>query len=478
MKRRGMYISRQLSFKSASFTTDVVDLSPSQRALYDNTARFWLELKAAFDLAADKLRVRTREEIVDGKKLSHPGKVATSQFWGCHQRFFRQMCMAIKIPRAVEIAKEALAEGKCVVIGLQTTGEARLDDALNAGANLDQFEGMKEMIRMLIRRLPTGDYIGAYPEDEDGEDVVGASGSGETTDDEEEQQRFLAEMIETDEEGGSDDGDSEDEMNVDGVGRVALPDELSRVDTARLRTLLRAANVPDQQCTSRRQLLRRLRHVERRAYDGHGPSVSRLISEQLGSIDVKPAMGDDTAPRAAKLQKTAAGGKAVGGKAAVERAGGGGMLLGAGRERRASTANQSACAGDAPGSSGVTGKALPKRRSRVGRGVDDSDVDSLLDDGGDGDDGDNLSMWQHEDPNVIRNLKRIRRQLLRKLEKLKLPENPLDELLHALGGPEAVSEMTGRKGRLVLGVGGQKVYQRRKEGLMDADGKKVLRCMW
>ena len=54
--------------------------------------------------------------------------------WGCHQRFFRQLCMAMKLPRLVEIAKEALADNKCVVIGLQTTGEARLTEAVRCAS--------------------------------------------------------------------------------------------------------------------------------------------------------------------------------------------------------------------------------------------------------------------------------------------------------------------------------------------------------
>ena len=37
------------------------------------------------------------------------------------------MCLGAKVPAAIEVAKKALAEGKCVVIGLQSTGESRSD---------------------------------------------------------------------------------------------------------------------------------------------------------------------------------------------------------------------------------------------------------------------------------------------------------------------------------------------------------------
>jgi hypothetical protein len=46
------------------------------------------------------------------------------------QRFFRHMCMSAKVPAVARLAKEALAENKCVVIGLQSTGEARTEEAV------------------------------------------------------------------------------------------------------------------------------------------------------------------------------------------------------------------------------------------------------------------------------------------------------------------------------------------------------------
>jgi hypothetical protein len=38
--------------------------------------------------------------------------------------------MSAKVPAVVKLAKEALAENKCVVIGLQSTGEARTEEAV------------------------------------------------------------------------------------------------------------------------------------------------------------------------------------------------------------------------------------------------------------------------------------------------------------------------------------------------------------
>jgi hypothetical protein len=47
------------------------------------------------------------------------------------QRFFRHLCMSAKVPSAVRLVKQALREDKCVVIGLQSTGEARTEDAVS-----------------------------------------------------------------------------------------------------------------------------------------------------------------------------------------------------------------------------------------------------------------------------------------------------------------------------------------------------------
>ena len=87
-----------------------------------------------------------------GRSLAkgHPSATVMTHYWGCHQRFFRQLCMAIKIDRTVELAKTALAENKCVVIGLQSTGESRLNDAVSSEEDLDEFCGMRE-VRVRVR---------------------------------------------------------------------------------------------------------------------------------------------------------------------------------------------------------------------------------------------------------------------------------------------------------------------------------------
>ena len=57
-------------------------------------------------------------------------KTMWGQFWAAHQRFFKYMCIAAKVPETIRHARQCLTEGKCVVIGLQSTGEARTMEQL------------------------------------------------------------------------------------------------------------------------------------------------------------------------------------------------------------------------------------------------------------------------------------------------------------------------------------------------------------
>ena len=63
----------------------------------------------------------------DEKPLRLRGKKGAKNFvltyfWGAHQRFFRDFCIACKVPAAIKAAKTALENGMSVVIGLQSTG--------------------------------------------------------------------------------------------------------------------------------------------------------------------------------------------------------------------------------------------------------------------------------------------------------------------------------------------------------------------
>ncbi|XP_063926322.1 protein strawberry notch isoform X2 [Zophobas morio] len=114
MKLRGMYIARQLSFHGVAFKIEEVPLSKDFEKTYDASVRLWVEAMQKFHEAA---------ELVDAENRMR--KTMWGQFWSAHQRFFKYLCIAAKVPHAVAVAHEAIKCGKCVVIGLQSTGEAR-----------------------------------------------------------------------------------------------------------------------------------------------------------------------------------------------------------------------------------------------------------------------------------------------------------------------------------------------------------------
>ncbi|RZC32135.1 protein strawberry notch [Asbolus verrucosus] len=114
MKLRGMYIARQLSFHGVAFKIEEVPLSKDFERAYDASVKLWVEAMQKFHEAA---------ELVDAENRMR--KTMWGQFWSAHQRFFKYLCIAAKVPHAVAVAHEAIKCGKCVVIGLQSTGEAR-----------------------------------------------------------------------------------------------------------------------------------------------------------------------------------------------------------------------------------------------------------------------------------------------------------------------------------------------------------------
>ncbi|KFQ48962.1 Protein strawberry notch 2, partial [Nestor notabilis] len=118
MKVSGMYIARQLSFTGVTFRIEEIPLDQQYKIVYDKAAKLWAEALMVFQHAADWIGLESRKSL-------------WGQFWSAHQRFFKYLCIAAKVRRLVELAKEELAKDKCIVIGLQSTGEARTREVLD-----------------------------------------------------------------------------------------------------------------------------------------------------------------------------------------------------------------------------------------------------------------------------------------------------------------------------------------------------------
>uniref|UniRef100_R7W7P3 Uncharacterized protein n=1 Tax=Aegilops tauschii TaxID=37682 RepID=R7W7P3_AEGTA len=108
MKARGMYVCRTLSYKGADFDTVEAPLEERMTNMYGKAAEFWADL---------------RLELLSAGEISGEEKGVSNQiwrlYWSSHQRFFRHMCMSAKVPAVVKLAKEALAENKCVGVEME-----------------------------------------------------------------------------------------------------------------------------------------------------------------------------------------------------------------------------------------------------------------------------------------------------------------------------------------------------------------------
>uniref|UniRef100_A0A671NFM9 Protein strawberry notch homolog 1 n=1 Tax=Sinocyclocheilus anshuiensis TaxID=1608454 RepID=A0A671NFM9_9TELE len=143
MKLRGMYIARQLSFTGVTFKIEEVPLTQDYIKMYNKAVRLWVSAREKFQQAANLMDAEQRMK-----------KSMWGQFWSAHQRFFKYLCIASKVRRVVQLAREEVKNGKCVVIGLQSTGEARTLEALEeGGGELNDFVSTaKGVLQSLVEK--------------------------------------------------------------------------------------------------------------------------------------------------------------------------------------------------------------------------------------------------------------------------------------------------------------------------------------
>ncbi len=110
LKGIGAQVSRNVGFEGAEFETLVAEIDAPSARVYRSASVLWRDLM-------------TTKLAQVGGSLSREEAAA---YWSAHLRFFRQLVVCLKLPALVVRARRALAEGHCVVVGLQTTGEASL----------------------------------------------------------------------------------------------------------------------------------------------------------------------------------------------------------------------------------------------------------------------------------------------------------------------------------------------------------------
>lgn len=148
MKQRGTYIARQLSFQGVSFKIAEVNISDRFVKLYNDCVRLWVKTREYFQEAL---------RLVGDPLMS---KKAWGQYWSTHQRFFKYICISSKVAYAVELSLEAVEKGKSVVIGLQSTGEAKTLEQLEShGWELTEFVSTAKGVfqKMIEAHFPNPD---------------------------------------------------------------------------------------------------------------------------------------------------------------------------------------------------------------------------------------------------------------------------------------------------------------------------------
>uniref|UniRef100_A0A8C9IIP0 Protein strawberry notch homolog 1 n=1 Tax=Piliocolobus tephrosceles TaxID=591936 RepID=A0A8C9IIP0_9PRIM len=147
VERRGVgameIVAMDKNFTGVTFKIEEVLLSQSYVKMYNKAIKLWVIARERFQQAADLIDAEQRMK-----------KSMWGQFWSAHQRFFKYLCIASKVKRVVQLAREEIKNGKCVVIGLQSTGEARTLEALEeGGGELNDFVSTaKGVLQSLIEK--------------------------------------------------------------------------------------------------------------------------------------------------------------------------------------------------------------------------------------------------------------------------------------------------------------------------------------
>ena len=119
LQLRGMYIARQLSFHGVTFDIREVTIGEKFREMFDAS----VELVSQFIYSVLTATVIIATQWMEAHRLFHEAAVALewdrtrlkgmwAQFWASHQRFFKYLCIAAKVPQAVKITQKAIADGK------------------------------------------------------------------------------------------------------------------------------------------------------------------------------------------------------------------------------------------------------------------------------------------------------------------------------------------------------------------------------
>ncbi|KAF6777050.1 hypothetical protein AHF37_03606 [Paragonimus kellicotti] len=467
MKLRGMYIARQLSFQGVSFRIwevaieDVRLKNESFINVYNQCADLWVY---AYRFFSESTRL-----ICPSDRYR---KTMWGQFWSAHQRFFKYLCISAKLDACVDLTKAAIKEGNCVVIGLQSTGEAKtLEQVEEFGSDLGDFVSTtKGVFQSLVEKyFPTPTNIENFSQRGDklasigdrsssttlsraGRAVAGGQGSGLGLKDILGDKMFaklvaggsLSGSVTEDEYGKTkpsektspDSDDDDDNDHSDDSGDEDSDDVITPKPNGAAHSSSSDYYDSDLELNSEMAVPHRR---SKKSVPKKTTAIAKRKQRQDGSSsELSDNSNDDWDPDA---------------------------LFDSFLARQNSWSRNN------------TDK---QKRTAFGSLLDDfANEDSMRElsqkylfrRNANGDDNSMSTLPNRDDTRKVtkeeaeRQCKEMQSILLRFIEKLgaKLPPSSLDELIDKLGGPSHVAEMTGRKGRMVVSEDGRVSYESRRE---------------
>lgn len=134
LKAMGRYLCGNLSMGvdpnsglSVEYREVIHRLTPAQREMYNNMARAWQEVLKNINRAMD---------ITNSSRNSRRNVV--TQFWAEHQRCFRSLITAFKVPTLIRETENALASKQSIVISITGTGESQTKKQIDRVADQDE----------------------------------------------------------------------------------------------------------------------------------------------------------------------------------------------------------------------------------------------------------------------------------------------------------------------------------------------------
>jgi len=157
LKAMGRYLCGNLSMGvdpesglSVEFKEVIHKLTPAQHRMYDNMAQGWQEVFKNIHRALD---------------LTNSGKAtratAMNQFWAEHQRCFRNLITAFKVPTLIRETEDALGRRESIVVSITGTGESQTKKQIERAADQEEaldtldFSPRETLARLVANCFPT-----------------------------------------------------------------------------------------------------------------------------------------------------------------------------------------------------------------------------------------------------------------------------------------------------------------------------------